>query len=51
MIQDVQVGNLHAITENASLPAGDVTKKMIVVIAVTNKIVVCVLIVSLKTKF
>ena len=51
MIHSALVGNLHVITENASLPAGDVTKKMIVVIAVTNKIVVCVLIVSLKTKF
>ena len=51
MIQNVHVGNLHVIMENASLPAGDVTKKMIVVIAVTNKTVVCILIISLKTKF
>ena len=41
MLQDVQVGKFHVITENASMPAGDVTKKTIVVITVTNNIVVC----------
>ena len=41
MLQDVEQ-DLYVIQENASLPAGDVTKKTIVVITVTNNIVVCI---------
>ena len=41
MLQDV-VQDLYVIQENASLPARDVTQKMIVAITVTSEIVVCV---------
>ena len=34
--------DFYVVTEDVSMPAGDVTTKMIVVIKVTSKIVVCI---------
>ena len=45
LLQDVMTRiDFYVVTENASMPDGDVTTKMIVVlvIIVTNKIVVCI---------
>ena len=43
LLQDVMTRiDFYVVTENVSMPAGDVTTKMIVVIKVTSKIVVCI---------